>query len=302
MTSIKINKTKPLNMKQANNFIKWSIMILLSISATKTFAQAPYSNTGNQTVCLNSTEPYGVPLTVGSTYQWTVTPISGGNGTITIGATSNLITVNWTSPGTVKLEVIETNAQGCTGNPVSIIVTVNPLPSEPTVVTPVAYCLNGTAAALVATGTGSLLWYSSSTGGPGSTTAPVPSTAATGNTSYWVSQTDAAGCESERAEIVVTVNPSLTPAISGLDVVCESMNGSTETYATPNVPGGTYNWVVVGGTFTGQATDQIVVTWTTPGAGSIQLNETISSTGCNGNTVKTITITPKPNTSPITHN
>lgn len=288
-------------MKSSNNFIKWSMMILLSLFAAKTFAQAPYPKTGDQTVCINSTEPYGVPLTPGSTYDWTVTKISGGDGTKITGATSNLITVNWTSPGTAKLEVVETNAQGCTGNPISIIVTVNPLPAAPVVTTPVSYCLNGTAAALSAIGT-NLLWYADQTGGPGSSTAPVPSTAVQGNTSYWVSQTDAIGCESERAEIVVTVNPSLTPTISGLDAVCESINGSTETYATPNVPGGTYNWIVTGGTFTGQSTNQIIVTWTTPGAASVQLNETISSTGCNGTATKTITITPKPNTSPITHN
>ena len=288
-------------MKPANRIIKWGMMILPAIFAMKTFAQAPYPQTGDQTVCLNSTEPYGVPLTTGSTYQWVVTSVSGGDGTITAGATSNLISVNWTSAGTAKLEITETNAQGCTGNPVSIIVTVSPQPAEPTVVTPVPYCLNGTATALTAAGT-NLLWYTNQTGGTGNTTPPVPSTTATGNTSYWVSQTDAAGCESERAEIVVTVNPSLTPTISGLDAVCESISGSTETYATPNVPGGTYNWIVVGGTFTGQGADQITVTWTTPGSGSVQLTETISATGCNGAATKTITITAKPNTSPITHN
>jgi hypothetical protein len=77
---------------------------------------------------LNSTQPYGVVLTTGSNYVWTITPLTGGNGTITAGATPNLITINWTSIGTARLQVVETNASGCVGDPVNIIVTINPLP------------------------------------------------------------------------------------------------------------------------------------------------------------------------------
>jgi hypothetical protein len=92
------------------------------------------------------------------------------------------------------------------GSPVT---TGSVIPSAATVTTPVTYTQNDTASPLTATtganGTG-LLWYTTATGGTSSTTAPTPSTATVGSTSYWVSSTNANGCESERTEIVVTVN------------------------------------------------------------------------------------------------
>lgn len=92
------------------------------------------------------------------------------------------------------------------GSPVT---TGSVVPSVATVTTPDVYNQNDTADPLSATtgtnGTG-LLWYTTATGGTGSATAPTPSTATVGNTSYWVSSTNANGCESARVEIVVTVN------------------------------------------------------------------------------------------------
>jgi|GEM_PF-2518958 len=78
----------------------------------------------------------------------------------------------------------------------------------PTVTTPVAYHLGNTATALTATldlGTTGLLWYTSATGGTGSTTAPTPTTTTLGTTSYWVTSTNSLGCESTRVQIDVYV-------------------------------------------------------------------------------------------------
>ncbi|MBL0153589.1 MAG: hypothetical protein IPP93_08905 [Chitinophagaceae bacterium] len=116
-------------MKCKNRLIQWAALLLLVMIQSPLLAQNPYPNTGNHQVCLNATEPYGVAPTVGSTYAWTVTPLAGGNGTITPGATPNLITVTWTSPGTATLQVVETNAAGCAGDPVTIVVTINPVPT-----------------------------------------------------------------------------------------------------------------------------------------------------------------------------
>jgi large repetitive protein len=96
----------------------------------------------------------------------------------------------------------------CEGPRNAITVVVTAIPAAPTVTPIVVYCQGVTAIALTATGT-NLLWYTSSTGGIGSTTAPIPSTSASGNTIYYVSQTTA-NCEGPRAAITVTVN--ITPA------------------------------------------------------------------------------------------
>ncbi|AWG20508.1 hypothetical protein FFWV33_02665 [Flavobacterium faecale] len=95
----------------------------------------------------------------------------------------------------------------------SPVITGSIIPSSPTVTTPITYNKGATATALTATtgtnGTG-LLWYTGKTGGASSTTAPTPSTATAGNTSYWVSSTNANGCESARTEIVVRINAAAT--------------------------------------------------------------------------------------------
>ena len=82
---------------------------------------------------------------------------------------------------------------------------IKTIASKPTVTTPVDYCEGAAVNALPATGD-NLLWYTAATGGTGSATAPVPNTAATGSTPYFVSQTPNNSCESERAEINVTVH------------------------------------------------------------------------------------------------
>jgi Secretion system C-terminal sorting domain/Ig-like domain CHU_C associated len=81
-------------------------------------------------------------------------------------------------------------------------VTVNAIPATPSVTTPVSYCQNATASALTATGT-NLKWYTAATGGVDSSTAPTPKTTTVGTTSYWVTSSNANGCESARAKIDV---------------------------------------------------------------------------------------------------
>ena len=143
-----INNTKTKIMQPQNLLIKLSMLVLLFISGTTVLALGPYPNTGNHQVCINATEPYGVVLNAGSTYTWSVTPLAGGNGVITAGVTPNLISVNWTTVGTATMQVTETNATGCVGDPVTIIVTINPIPTV--TVNSSAICA-GTTATITAT-------------------------------------------------------------------------------------------------------------------------------------------------------
>lgn len=95
----------------------------------------------------------------------------------------------------------------------SSVTTGSIIPSVPAVSTPVVYNQDATATALTATvganGTG-LLWYTVASGGTGTATAPTPDTSTASSTSYWVSSTNANGCESERTELVVQVNANAT--------------------------------------------------------------------------------------------
>jgi gliding motility-associated-like protein len=81
-------------------------------------------------------------------------------------------------------------------------------PPVPLVISPINYCQNSTTTALTATGS-NLLWYTVSTGGTGSSVAPIPSSTLVGTTLYYVSQTQFT-CEGPRA--IITVNITALPA------------------------------------------------------------------------------------------
>ncbi|MDD2791659.1 MAG: T9SS type A sorting domain-containing protein [Sediminibacterium sp.] len=86
------------------------------------------------------------------------------------------------------------------------------------VVKDISYCKNVTTQPLTAsiplTGN-SLKWYTQQLGGTGSLTPPVPSSDSVKMMSYYVSEVNANGCESERARLTVTIHDNpLKPVIS----------------------------------------------------------------------------------------
>ncbi len=99
---------------------------------------------------------------------------------------------------------ITETVNGCESSRTKITVNIISIPTAP-LVNNYQYCQNSTANQLTANGT-NLLWYSSATGGTGTSVAPIPSTSQVGTFSFWVSQNNGI-CESTRAEITITVLP-----------------------------------------------------------------------------------------------
>jgi gliding motility-associated-like protein len=91
------------------------------------------------------------------------------------------------------------------------LLTVIPILAANPVVSDTMYCQNEIAAPLSSgvAGIGILKWYTSLTGGVGSTISPIPNTTTPGLYTWWVTQT-IAGCESFRLPINVIVNPTYT--------------------------------------------------------------------------------------------
>jgi hypothetical protein len=138
-----------------------------------------------------------VPLTAtGTNLNWYTSPL--GSTPLATAPTPSTATV-----GRTAYYVSQSNGD-CEGPRASLIVTVNPLSAIPRVAS-VSYCQGSTAIPLTATGF-NINWYTTATGGVASTTAPTPSTAVAGTTTYYVSQNT--GCESPRTPLVVTVNPT----------------------------------------------------------------------------------------------
>ncbi|MBE51297.1 MAG: hypothetical protein CMP51_06375 [Flavobacteriales bacterium] len=136
-----------------NSFI--CVLTICIFSFNTSISQTNTSPT--QTVCAGSlSEPYLInPPNSGSTYQWS---ISGG-GVINTGITSNQITVDWgVNPGVYTISVIETDINGCVGLPVTVEVTVNPLPTA-TLATNQTACFGSSVPPLTAIGA-NVSWYS----------------------------------------------------------------------------------------------------------------------------------------------
>lgn len=114
--------------------------------------------------------------------------------------------------GTTSYFVSQT-LNGCESNRAEIKVNVGTKTTAPSA-SNVEYCQGQTASPLTAVGN-DLLWYTSSTGGESSTTAPTPSTASPNILSYFVSQT-ISGCESNRTQVMVTIRskPSLPEVVN----------------------------------------------------------------------------------------
>jgi large repetitive protein len=166
----------------------------------------------------------------GATFSWTNSNITIGlaalgNTTIPVFTATN----NTTTPKVATITITASNGT-CT-KVRTFTITVNPTPAAPLAPSPIAYCLNAIASSLTATATSgnTLLWYTTASGGVGSTTAPTPLTSAVGPTTFYVSQISTAyTCESPRTAILVNINALQT--ISNLTSVppnvCGGSNGS----------------------------------------------------------------------------
>ncbi len=214
----------------------------------------------------------------GTNLLW-YTTATGGSGNATAPTPST------TGQGSTLYYVSQT-INGCESPRASITVTVNPNPAAPVIATPVVYCENETTFVLSATGTG-LLWYSSATGGTGSATAPTPSSANAGNIIYYVSQT-INGCESPRAAITVTVNPTpALPSVISPVVYCQNLVSTVLTAAGSNLL-----WYTAATGGTGTAIAPLPST-SSPGNRIYYVSQTIN--GCESQrAVITVTVNPTP--------
>ncbi len=195
-------------------------------------------------------------------------------------------TVNTTVAGTTDLYVSQTDVHGCESDRLHLPVVVNAEPPAPTV-SPISYCQYAAAAPLIAGGT-ALTWYGPGVT-PGSPVAPVPSTALTGTTTYYVTQT-VSGCVSDSAALPVTVDSTPeTPAVWANSPVCEGdtlyLNASSATAAV--------SWVWLGpNTFAATDANTFLYPVTLAADGFYTVTATLG--GCSSTAIVAVAVTPLP--------
>ena len=220
----------------------------------------------------------------GSQLLW-YTVATGGTGSPTAPTPSTV------TPGTTTYYVSQTT-NGCEGPRAAIVVNVAALPAAPVAASPINYCQNQPGSPLTASGS-QLLWYTVPTGGTGAATAPTPSTAATGTTTYYVSQSTACG-ESPRTAVAVIVSAGPSATISYTPtLLCNVANSA----ATPNPPVPVTQTGSTGGVYTispaGMAINASTGELSPAGAQpkTYTISYTMAGSGGCGNVVTTATVT-----------
>ena len=197
--------------------------------------------------CQNAT---AIPLTATGTNLLWYTAITGGIGSTVAPAPVTTI------PGSTTYYVSQSTGL-CEGPRAAITVDVTATPAAPTVTTPITYCQGSTAVPLTATFTGDDIWFTTPTGSAGNTNAPTPSTAATGSTTYYVSQV-INGCEGPRAAITVIVAAApAAPAATSPVAYCQNTTAIPLTATGINL---LWYTTITGGTGTAAAPAPITTT------------------------------------------
>lgn len=185
-----------------------------------------------------------------------------------------------------------------------VVLTITPAPEAPTGLD-ITVCEQNPVQTITASATApagaTVVWYTEATGG---TVVADPTLSTVGTVTYYA-ESQIGGCVSAtRTPITLTIEPAPLPTINGPDAMCALTQGNvynTEAGMT------NYTWLVsAGGTITaggGTGDNTITVTWNTQGPQTISVNYE-SPNGCSATTptVRNITVSPIPNTSPIFHN
>lgn len=252
--------------------------------------------TGPSNACLGFTTNIYTTAAGNSGYNWTVS----AGGTITAGATTNAITVTWTTIGPKTVSVNYTIPAGCNALAPSVYnVTVNPTPS-PSISGLTELCAGATGVVYsTQAGFSNYVWnisYGGTITAGMATNEVIVNWETAGLRSISVNYNNSLGCSSVNpSELEVTVKSVPVPVILGSDMECQ---GATGVVYTTQANFDNYIWTIsTGGTITsGAGTNAVTVSWNQSGNNSVSVSYT-NDLGCSSvsPTVYPVVVDPKPN-------
>ncbi|MCW3086386.1 MAG: hypothetical protein JWP12_3752 [Bacteroidetes bacterium] len=283
-----------------------AISVTITVNPKPTVTATPSA----PTICSGSATSIALTSNVvGTTFAWTVTQ-SGVSGASASSGSSIVQTLSTTgaTAGTAVYTITPT-AGGCPGTPITVTVTVNPIPTVTATPTTQTIC-SGSATSIALTGTvagTAFNWTVSQSGASGATAGSgtsiaqtLSATGATAGTVVYTITPSVGGCSGTPVSVTITVNPrpvaTATPASQSF---CSG--GSTSISLSGNVTGTTFAWTVVQtgvSGATGGSGSSIVQTLSTTGsvAGTAVYTITPTAGGCSGTPITvTITVNPTPN-------
>lgn len=288
----------------ANSCSGTPVTVTVTVNSTPVATATPSS----QTICSgNSTSVNLTGNVAGTTFTWTevetnVTGAASGAGT----SISQTLSTTGTTSGTAVYTVTP-SANGCPGNPTTVNVTVNPVPTVTATPSSQTIC-SGTATGISLSSNVSgttFSWTVTQTGVTGATSGSGASIAQTLNasgvtagTAVYTITPSATGCPGTPITVTITVNP--TPVVTATPTSQTFCDGGTTSIAlSTNVSGTTLSWTVVQtgvtGAVAGSGSTSIadVINVTGPATGTAVYTITPSASGCAGTPVNvTITVNP----------
>ena len=255
---------------------------------------------GSDTACENSIASYSTTAVLGHVYTWQVS-----NGMVATGQGTPNVNIIWGNSGSGSITLVDSNTTtGCKGSsaPFNVVLEVTP---DPIVTGNTDVCSNTTHTYSTPSALGHAYDWTISNGtivsGQGTASISVLWDAAGTGTLQVRDSILATGCRAISDLLIININDLPTPIVSGSSSVCENTNA---VYTTPSNTGRTYRWSVTGGSIaSGQGTASVIVTWNSPGTGTLSVNDSINASGCNASsTPLNIFINPKPNPSIVGNN
>ncbi len=283
---------------------------LASFTVTIDSAPTVTANALTQSLCSGDTTSFNLTSTMpGTIYTWTVVQngVSGGsdgNGT----SIDQVLATTSNSPGTA-VYIITPYAGGCTGLPITITVTVNPIPSATAVPSAQIIC-SGNSPLVVLTSTVSgtnFNWTATQTGVTGANSGsgqlisePLTATDTLAGTVVYTITPVAAGCSGTPVSVTITVNPAaVATATPTAQTICSG--DSTSIVLTSNVTGTTFSWTAAQSGASGAAPgngsviSQILSATFGSTPGTVTYTITPFANGCSGAPITVvITVTPRP--------
>jgi hypothetical protein len=195
--------------------------------------------------------------------------------------TTDVPAVYTNDPDVFTYFLTATDSTNCESEKLQVEITVNELPKQPEVVSPIMYCHEDNSKELTAEGT-LLKWYETITSTEALEGAPSPSTETAPNSEYfYVTQTDeTTGCESFKSEINVITNENpiieITTSLSNGMWICKGRNLPLQVNSSTSIQ--QTKWYLDGTIAPAHNADTAFVT--KPGSWSVQVTDL---NGCKGN-------------------
>jgi hypothetical protein len=288
------------------------ITVIVTVNPLPDVVAAPAS----ETICSGTTSNINLSTSngvAGATYSWTVVQSNVSGATSGFGTSINQTLTATTSSAGTATYTITPAANGCTGTPINVVVTVSPVPNVVALPASQTICSGATTSVALSTTNGvagaTYSWTRVDAGVSGVLVGSGPSinetltaTGSTAGTATYTITPAAGGCNGTPITVIVTVNPLPdVVAAPASETICSGTTSNINLSTSNGVAGATYSWTVVQSNVSGATSGfgssiNQTLTATTSSAGTATYTITPSANGCTGTPINVVvTVSPVPN-------